>query len=121
MILSLREPTFLILLSLGPGKRHGYGILKDVETLSEGKVRLSTGTLYGALSRLLEQGFIERVDEESALLAVESGDNGAGDSHGRLRKAYRLTSSGRQVLETEIEQMQALVAAARLRLGEDRP
>ena len=121
MILSLREPTFLILLSLGPGKRHGYGILKDVEALSEGKVRLSTGTLYGALGRLLEQGLIERVSEDGGERASEPGNDEAEDSPGRLRKSYRLTPGGRQTLETEIERMQALVAAARLRLSEDRP
>jgi DNA-binding PadR family transcriptional regulator len=122
MNLSLREPTFLILLSLGPGKRHGYGILKDVQALSEGKVRLSTGTLYGALGRLLELGLIERVPDEGNGRAFDAtGDDGSGDGPGRLRKAYRLTSEGRQALETEIERMQALVSAARLRLGEDRP
>ena len=49
----LREPTFLILLSLAPGPRHGYAILKEVESLSEGRVKMSTGTLYGAIERLL--------------------------------------------------------------------
>jgi DNA-binding PadR family transcriptional regulator len=122
MNLSLREPTFLILLSLGPGKRHGYGILKDVQVLSGGKVRLSTGTLYGALGRLLEQGLIERVSDDGAGRVIDSpGDDGTGDGPGRLRKAYRLTPGGRQALETEIERMQALVSAARLRLREDQP
>jgi len=64
--LPLTEPTFYILLSLAPEKRHGYAILKDVEALSNGNVSLSTSTLYGALGRLLDQGLIERVpnDEE---------------------------------------------------------
>ena len=61
--LPLREPTFFILLCLSPGSKHGYAILKNVETLSEGRVRLSTGTLYGAIKRLLDRGWIRRVDD----------------------------------------------------------
>ena len=59
--LPLTETTFYILLSLSPGSSHGYAILKDVERLSEGRLVLSTGTLYGALKRLLERDWIERV------------------------------------------------------------
>ncbi len=51
-MLPLREPTFLILLSLADGEKHGYAILKDVSEISQGKVLLSTGTLYEALARL---------------------------------------------------------------------
>ena len=61
--LPLREPTFLILLSLAPGPRHGYAILKEVESLSEGRVKLSTGTLYGAIERLLDQNWIYQVED----------------------------------------------------------
>ena len=56
----LREPTLFILLALSKERKHGYAILKDVEVLSEGRVVLSTGTLYGALARLLEQGVIRK-------------------------------------------------------------
>ena len=59
--LPLTEPTFYILLSLAPSKKHGYAILRDVEGLSKGRLRLSTSTLYSALARLLDQGLIERV------------------------------------------------------------
>lgn len=105
-LLPLQEPTFLILLSLAPGKKHGYAILKDVEKLSHGKLRLGTGTLYGALSRLLEQGLIERSPD------------GSEPNPGKARKAYALTRSGRQVLAAETERMQERVAVARARLGE---
>ena len=115
--LPLQEPTLFILLSLAPGQKHGYAILKDVEALSHGKVRLSTGTLYGALSRLLEQGWIERAPDDDA------DGNGASGGPGRPRKAYRLTDLGRRVLAAETERLQALAALARRRLStaEERP
>jgi DNA-binding PadR family transcriptional regulator len=105
--LPLTEATLLILLSLAPEPKHGYAIMKDVEALSEGRVLLSTGTLYGALKRLLEQGWIIRVDE------VES------DESSRPRKAYVLTRLGRRVLEAEVARLESLVTVAQLRtLGE---
>jgi len=74
--------------------------MKEVEALSQGRVRLSTGTLYGAIKRLLEQGWIERVEQ------VEEKENG------RIRKSYRLTSLGRRLLKAETERLQSLVTAA---------
>ena len=58
--LPVTEPVLLILLSLAEQPRHGYSILKDVQEMSNGQVTLSTGTLYGALRRLLQDGWIER-------------------------------------------------------------
>ena len=55
MTFALSEPVLLVLLSLAEQPRHGYSILKDVESMSDGRVLLSTGTLYGALQRLLER------------------------------------------------------------------
>jgi DNA-binding PadR family transcriptional regulator len=60
----LTEPVLLILLSLADSPRHGYALLKDIESLSRGRVRLSTGTLYGALRRLLEDRWIERFAQQ---------------------------------------------------------
>jgi DNA-binding PadR family transcriptional regulator len=57
----LTEATFFILLSLSPAPKHGYAIMKEVKALSNGRIVFSTGTLYGALRRLLEQGWIRRV------------------------------------------------------------
>ncbi len=104
-LLPLREPTFFILLSLAPGEKHGYAILKDVEELSRGKLVLSTGTLYEALARLLEQGLIER---------LESSNGADGELHpGRPRKVYRLTHLGGRVIAAEVDRLEGLLAAAR--------
>ena len=92
-----------------PGKKHGYAILKDVEELSGGKIRLSTGTLYSALGRLLDQGLIQRVPN----------DEGENTRPGLPRKAYVLTENGRRVLEAETTRLQSLVAAAHVRLRKD--
>jgi PadR family transcriptional regulator PadR len=118
-LLPLREPTFYILLSLVPGEKHGYAILKDVENLSRGNVRLSTSTLYEGLARLLEQGLIARVDAGASSADDSGPDAGAspGGHPGRPRKAYQITSYGRRVLEAETSRMQTLVAAAHTRLG----
>jgi DNA-binding PadR family transcriptional regulator len=102
--LPLSESTFYILLSLASDEKHGYAILKDVFILSNEQIRLSAGTLYEALSRLLEQGLIERVES--------SNDT----SSRRPRKAYHLTHLGRQVLGGETSRMQLLVEKAHLRL-----
>jgi DNA-binding PadR family transcriptional regulator len=100
--LPLTEATFFILLSLAPGACHGYAILKSVEDLSSGRVLLSTGTLYGAIKRLLEDGWIERV--EGAIP----------DDTARPRKDYRLTDLGRRILNADVERLEGLVATARL-------
>jgi DNA-binding PadR family transcriptional regulator len=99
--LPLSEATFLILLSLAQQPKHGYAIMKDVETLSNGRVQLSTGTLYGAIKRLLEQEWIERFDETEV--------------NGRERKSYRLTDLGRRILKAETVRMQSLVTVAHQR------
>lgn len=99
--LPLREPTFFILLSMSGQKKHGYAILKDVHDLSAGKVSLSNGTLYGALTRLQDQGLIERLADEQI------------PNSGRPRKAYQLTGLGGKVLEAEISRMDTLIQTAR--------
>jgi PadR family transcriptional regulator PadR len=104
----LSEAVFLILLSLVPGRKHGYAILKDVEDLSAGAVRLSTSTLYGALSRLEEAGLVARVDSEGP----------AAPAPGLPRKFYELTEAGRGAMEAETRRMRDLVRLAGQRLGE---
>ena len=113
----LRQPTLYILLSLAPGDKHGYAILQDVKEISQGKVVLSTGTLYEALARLLDQGLIERVDERRS---NEERPKASQNHPGRPRKSYRLTRRGRRVLEAETNRLRTLVAAAQRRLGEER-
>ena len=98
--LPLREPTFFILLSLSPGPKHGYAILKSVENLSDGRLILSTGTLYGAIKRLLDRGWIRRVEDP-----LPNGTN-------RERKAYELSNLGRNVLNTELTRLEELVSVA---------
>lgn len=101
-VLPLSESVLLILLSLAEQPRHGYSILKDVEEMSEGRVRLSTGTLYGALRRLLDEGWIERFEEEES---------------SRGRQAYRLTSTGRRNLQLEVSRLKHLARVANLRVA----
>jgi DNA-binding PadR family transcriptional regulator len=101
----LTEPVFLILLSLTSKPRHGYALMKDIEELSEGRVVLTTGTLYGALRRLLDDGWIERFEQEDT---------------SRDKQAYRLAVTGRRQLQLELERMKQVtrMAATRLRTGE---
>lgn len=107
-LLPLREPTFFILLSLIEGEKHGYAIIKDVASLSDSRVNLSTGTLYEALARLLDQMLIERVD-------TEADPDEAATYPGRPRKAYRLTAKGGLVVQAEMNRLQTLLSAAQQR------
>jgi DNA-binding PadR family transcriptional regulator len=116
ILIPLREPTFYILLSLTYGEKHGYALLKTIEILSQGKLKMSTGTLYEALARLLEQGLIERVDATEPKADLPGEDE---DHRSRTRKVYRLTKLGLQVLRAEMDRMQRLILNARLRLGEE--
>jgi len=112
----LREPTLFILLVLSKGRRHGYAVLKEVEALSEGRVALSTGTLYGALARLLEQGVIRKSTDDSG--EDSSSSKRRSDSvEFRKRKYYELTQFGHRVLEVEINRMGTILAAVSRELG----
>jgi DNA-binding PadR family transcriptional regulator len=104
--LPLREPTFFILLSISTEKKHGYAILKNVEALSQGQIKLSNGTLYGALTRLQDQGLIEHVPSDEP------------QTSGKPRKAYQLTRDGIAILQAEIDRLAALVNTARQHLPE---
>jgi DNA-binding PadR family transcriptional regulator len=97
-VITMQEPTFLILAALAAAPRHGYGVIQEVEQLSGGAVKLRAGTLYGALDRLAEQELIT-VDREEAV-------------EGRLRRYYRLTDTGAGVLAGEIERLRRNAAAA---------
>jgi DNA-binding PadR family transcriptional regulator len=100
--LPMTEPVLLILLSLADQPRHGYAILQDAERISVGRVRLSTGTLYGALRRLLEDRWIERFQD---------------DDNSRGKQAYRLTSLGRRNLQQEVSRLRHLTKVASLRVA----
>ena len=101
----LSEATLFILLSLSGEPRHGYAIMKDVERMSQGRVKLSTGTLYGALRRLLEDGWIRRAGDIPAT------------EEGRVRKVYALTHLGRRILNAEVARLEILVTTAQLRMA----
>ena len=98
----LTEPVLLILFSLADQPRHGYSILKDVEKMSDGRVILSTGTLYGALRRLLDDAWIERIAEKDTP---------------RGRQSYRLTAVGRKSLQLEVGRLKHLTRLASLRVA----
>ena len=97
--LPLTEATYFILLSLAPGPKHGYAIMKEVQQMSQGRVTFSTGTLYGAIKRLLDLGWIIRFGENP-------------DESGRTRKSYELSNLGRSILNAEISRMRNLVQLA---------
>jgi DNA-binding PadR family transcriptional regulator len=100
--LPLTETEFFILLSISSGPKHGYAMMKAVSSLSGGRISLSTGTLYGALKRMLENGWIMRREEKES----------EGQS-GRIRKMYALTPRGKNLFQGETRRLQSLVQAAR--------
>jgi DNA-binding PadR family transcriptional regulator len=99
----IRESTFLILASLAGGAQHGYGIMREVRSISAERVTMRAGTLYTALDRLVAEGLITEVGTEVV--------------DGRLRRNYDLTDAGAVVLEAEVRRMRenATRAASRLR------
>jgi DNA-binding PadR family transcriptional regulator len=100
----LTPAMFHVLLALAGEDMHGYAILKEVGLRTDGKVRLSTGTLYGIIKRLLSDGLIAELRARPA----ESEDD-------ERRKYYRLTPLGRQVAAAEAERMDEVLAIARAR------
>jgi DNA-binding PadR family transcriptional regulator len=102
--LPLTPAVFHILLALADQDRHGYAIILDIAERTSGAMRLGTGTLYTAISRLLEQGLIEEPDERPAA-----------DEDDERRRYYRLTTFGRDVANAEARRLAALVRMARSR------
>src|SRR5678816_4034645 len=100
--LPLTPAVFHILLALADGEAHGYAIMQDVVERTNGSVRMSAGTLYGAVSRLLDEGLIEECEERPA---PEMDDT--------RRRYYRLTNLGSRVLVGETQRLSDLVRAAR--------
>jgi DNA-binding PadR family transcriptional regulator len=99
----LTPAMFHVLLALAGDDLHGYAILKEVELRTGGKVRLSTGTLYGIIKRLLNDGLI---------VELRSRPSGTDDER---RRYYRLTPQGRQVATAEAERMDEILSIARSR------
>lgn len=103
----MTEQAFFVLTALVDQPRHGYGIVGEVADLSDGRVRLKVGTLYGVLDRLVADGLVDPDREEIA--------------NGRLRRYYRLAESGRAALAAEAARQEANARVAVKRLGAWRP
>jgi PadR family transcriptional regulator len=100
----MREPTYFILAALLAGPLHGYAIIKRAEEMSDGRVKLATGTLYTALDRLSAEGLVRLVSEETV--------------EGRIRRSYGLTDAGSAAVRAEAQRM---AEAARLVIGKAPP
>jgi DNA-binding PadR family transcriptional regulator len=101
-LLPLPTAVFHILVALADRERHGYSIMQDVAARTDGKVRLSAGTLYSAVRRMLEQGLIE-----------ELRDSPDPQSDDERRRYYGLTRFGREVATAEARRVHDLLAQAR--------
>ncbi|HEY0783286.1 MAG TPA: PadR family transcriptional regulator [Thermoanaerobaculia bacterium] len=102
--LPLQPATFHILMSLAEEERHGYAIIQDVETRTEGELRLSPGTLYRSIQRMLEQG-----------LLAESRRRPAPAFDDERRRYYRITPLGLAVARAEMRRLTQLVRLGRAR------
>jgi PadR family transcriptional regulator, regulatory protein PadR len=107
--LPLSEQVCFILLSLAPEPKHGYAISKEIQVLSQGRVVLSVSTLYTLLKRLLDDGLIERSEDQAII-----------DETGRPRKVYQLTDLGQSVLSVDLARLRSILAVAELRFGEEK-
>ncbi|MBS1827195.1 MAG: helix-turn-helix transcriptional regulator [Acidobacteria bacterium] len=101
-LLPLQTAVFHILVALADRDRHGYSIMQDVSARTNGKVRLSAGTLYSSIHRMLEQGLIEELRE--------SPDPDCTDER---RRYYRLTTWGRRVAMAEAKRLSEMLSQAR--------
>ena len=97
----LKSAELEVLLALAGGEMHGYGIRKDVEVRTGGKVSLGPGTLYRTLDGLLGRGWIE--------------EDGEAEEGGRRRRYYRITRSGKDAAAAEVARLEEIVASARER------
>ena len=103
---TLKPHWYYILLALTDGERHGLAIAREVDSLSEGTVRLWPAMLYGSLEDLADLGWIEPLDDPRRR-PPEASDR---------KRFYRLTRAGRSVVATETARLAALVSAARSRI-----
>jgi DNA-binding PadR family transcriptional regulator len=99
-LLPLPPAFFHILIAIGDDERHGYAIMQDVADRTDGQVRMSPGTLYGSIRRMLDEGLIE-----------ERFRRGAGEDE--RRRYYRVTRFGREVVSAEVDRLSALLRQAR--------
>jgi DNA-binding PadR family transcriptional regulator len=100
----LTPAVFHILLALSTGERHGYGIMKQVEADSRGKVSMGPGTLYGSLKRMLDAGLVRESDRR-----VDP------DMDDQRRIYYQITATGAEALAAELERYRGIVTLAQER------
>ena len=100
----LTPAVFHILLALSSGERHGYGIMKQVEADSQGKVTMGAGTLYGSLKRMLEAGLVQESDRR---VDPEMDDE--------RRIYYQITGAGAKALAAELDRYKNIVTVAQKR------
>jgi DNA-binding PadR family transcriptional regulator len=100
----LTPAVFHILLALSSGERHGYGIMKQVEADSQGKVTMGPGTLYGSLKRMLDAGLVRESDKR---VDPEMDDE--------RRIYYQITGLGAEALAAELQRYQRIVTIAQQR------
>jgi len=101
-LIPLTPAVFNILLALADGEKHGYGIMLEVETNTNGQITMGPGTLYGSIKRMLKAGLIEECDERP--------DEKLDDQR---RKYYRMTGVGQRTLRLEAERLASQVQVAR--------
>ncbi len=105
-ILPLTSTVFHVLVALAEGPRHGYAVAREVEELSDGRIVMGPGTLYGSLSRMQGQGLIEEADNP--------GEDGL---HAERRRYYRMTPLGSAALRSESARLLKAATVAQRRLG----
>jgi DNA-binding PadR family transcriptional regulator len=110
--LPLPSSSFHVLLVLAEAELHGYAIMREVERISDGAVRMGAGTLYGTIKRLLELGMVE-----------ESGERPDPDLDDERRRYYRITGLGERVVTAEVRRLRTMIERSVLhrlspRLGE---
>ena len=105
-ILPLSPTSVHVLVAMADGPKHGYAIAQDVEQLSDGRIVMGPGTLYGSLQRMTASGLIEE--------AENPGENGL---HAQRRRYYRMTPVGSAALRAESERLMHAAHVAQERLG----
>jgi len=104
-LLPLPAAVFQILIALGEDEKHGYAVMQDVSERTDGRVRMSPGTLYGSIRKMLDEGLIEEIFQRGARGAPKDDER---------RRYYRVTRFGRAVAAAEAARLSALLHHARL-------
>jgi DNA-binding PadR family transcriptional regulator len=101
-LLPLAQAVFQILVALADQDCHGYAIMQDVAARTDGRLKLSPGTLYGSIKRMLDEGLIAEIDERPSP-----------DKDDERRRYYRITRFGREVAQAEADRLTQLLRQAR--------